>query len=57
MTNESGQPDERKLYEPPKLTTVSLRPEEAVLGHCKTSTGRDQCGNPCMSFLCQNVGS
>ena len=57
MNEELNQAEDRKEYEPPKLTTVSLRPEEAVLGHCKTSTGRDQCGNPCMTFLCQNVGS
>lgn len=24
-----------KGYEPPKVLRVSLRPEEAVLGHCK----------------------
>ena len=29
--------DSKKSYEPPKVTTISLRPEEAVLGHCKTS--------------------
>jgi hypothetical protein len=27
--------ESRKEYEPPVLTTISLRPEEAVLGHCK----------------------
>ena len=26
---------EKKGYEPPKVTVISLRPEEAVLGHCK----------------------
>lgn len=26
-----------KAYESPKLVRVSLRPEEAVLGHCKVS--------------------
>jgi len=25
-------------YAPPKLTSIKLRPEEAVLGACKTST-------------------
>jgi hypothetical protein len=25
----------KKEYEPPKVLRVSLRPEEAVLGHCK----------------------
>lgn len=57
MNQEPNRADGKKAYEPPKLTTISLRPEEAVLGHCKTSTGRDQCGNPCISFLCQSVGS
>ena len=47
----------KKTYEPPKLTTISLRPEEAVLGHCKTSTGTSQCGSPCALFTCQSVGS
>ena len=57
MNQEPNGAGGKKPYEPPQLTTISLRPEEAVLGHCKTSTGRDQCGNPCISFLCQNVGS
>ena len=57
MNQEPNRADGKKAYEPPQLTTISLRPEEAVLGHCKTSTGKDQCGSPCMSFLCQNVGS
>ena len=57
MNQEPQRVDGKKPYETPKLTTISLRPEEAVLGHCKTSSGQDQCGTPCMSFLCQNVGS
>jgi hypothetical protein len=57
MNQESSRSDTNKVYEPPHLTTISLRPEEAVLGHCKTATGKDQCGTPCASFLCQNVGS
>ena len=57
MDQGQDQADGRKRYEPPQLTTISLRPEEAVLGFCKTSTGADQCGNPCISMLCQNVGS
>lgn len=28
---------EKKNYEQPKVTVISLRPEEAVLSHCKTS--------------------
>jgi hypothetical protein len=57
MNHELRQADAKKPYEPPQLTTISLRPEEAVLGACKNSSGADHCGNPCMSFLCQNVGS
>lgn len=39
MSSESPMSDlkqERKPYEAPKVVRVSLRPEEAVLGHCKT---------------------
>jgi hypothetical protein len=57
MNHELNQSDDKKPYDPPQLKTISLRPEEAVLGHCKTSSGNDQCGHPCISFLCQNVGS
>ena len=27
----------KKQYEAPAVTQISLRPEEAVLGHCKTA--------------------
>jgi len=40
----------KKTYESPQLTTVSLRPEEAVLGHCKTFNSGGQLGNSC-NFL------
>jgi hypothetical protein len=29
----------KKPYAPPKLTSIKLRPEEAVLGTCKTPSG------------------
>jgi hypothetical protein len=57
MNQGLNQADEKKPYDPPQLKTISLRPEEAVLGHCKTSTGTDRCLNPCISFLCYGVGS
>jgi hypothetical protein len=57
MNCELNQAEGKTPYEAPRLTTISLRPEEAVLGHCKTATGTDQCHTPCASFLCQNVGS
>jgi hypothetical protein len=57
MNREMNLSGGKKPYEPPQLMTISLRPEEAVLGHCKTSSSNDQCGNPCISFLCRSVGS
>jgi hypothetical protein len=35
MNHELEQADGKKPYEAPQLTTIGLRPEEAVLGHCK----------------------
>lgn len=46
----------KKSYEPPKVTTISLRPEEAVLGHCKTSGGSFP-GLPCAALVCSTFGS
>jgi hypothetical protein len=50
--------DARKPYEAPKLTRVSLRPEEAVLGHCKiighAGPGSGSCGGV---LACHSPGS
>jgi hypothetical protein len=46
----------RKKYEPPELTKVSLRPEEAVLGACKISGGTGPIGN-CIVSGCSSPGS
>jgi hypothetical protein len=59
MSQEAGQDVTRKAYEPPRLTTISLRPEEAVLGHCKTPSGGPG-GSVCNNFIgacVQNFGS
>ncbi len=62
-------PDERqhdsgagkgKVYEPPQVTRVTLRPEEAVLGACKTVSisGVGSGSNPCAYPVpCPNPGS
>jgi hypothetical protein len=56
MNPESKQAEGKKPYEPPRLATISLRPEEAVLGHCKTASGGGvQIG--CQFFTCSSVGS
>jgi hypothetical protein len=50
MIEENGR-HEKKTYEAPQLTVISLRPEEAVLGHCKNASS----GGP-VSSACTNVG-
>ena len=51
-------PLERKPYEPPKLIRVSLRPEEAVLGHCKITGHAGPVSGSCMSpTACHSLGS
>lgn len=48
-------------YEPPRLTVISLRPEEAVLGHCKVAggSGPSNSAGPCSILLtgCSSIGS
>ena len=50
MTNEDGR-QEKKQYEAPKIKMISLRPEEAVLGNCKSATH----GGP-VGLACTNAG-
>lgn len=57
MSQELSQAESKKTYEPPRLATISLRPEEAVLGACKVlghggSNVLSVCG-----FVCSNAGS
>ena len=59
MTEEQQKMDDtRKPYEAPMLTRVSLRPEEAVLGHCKiighAGPGSGSCGGV---LACHSPGS
>jgi hypothetical protein len=46
MMDQNGSQDKRK-YEPPKVTVISLRPEEAVLGHCKNGAHGGPAGPTC----------
>jgi hypothetical protein len=58
MNQEMSQPKGKRAYEPPQLTTISLRPEEAILGHCKTATGGGMNGSCQVVFGgCPNQGS
>ena len=48
----------KKLYEPPKVSVVSLRPEEAVLGACKNVSSAGPVGGSCTSVgQCMVPGS
>ncbi|MGA8035811.1 MAG: hypothetical protein WA823_01560 [Candidatus Acidiferrales bacterium] len=58
MTEEKQIQDERrKQYEPPKIIRVSLRPEEAVLGHCKIPGASGPVSASCAAVACQAFGS
>ena len=58
MNRESQQWDGRKTYEPPQLTTISLRPEEAVLYFCKSAHSGTHDITECRAFgLCKTQGS
>jgi hypothetical protein len=58
MNLEPKQADGKKMYEPPRLATISLRPEEAVLGACKSLGGSNGGNGACTNIpFCQNFGS
>lgn len=58
MKSETGPRDQRKTYEPPKVVAISLRPEEAVLGNCKTMTVMSgPVSSTCSTTSCMTIGS
>jgi|GraSoiStandDraft_54_1057290.scaffolds.fasta_scaffold397824_2 hypothetical protein len=57
MSKDLNQANGKKSYEPPRLTTISLRPEEAVLVHCKTQTGMGSSFGGCAPSACHATGS
>ncbi len=46
MNDQNGSRQKRG-YERPKVTVISLRPEEAVLGHCKNGAHGGPAGPTC----------
>ncbi|MEA2490367.1 MAG: hypothetical protein QOH21_2159 [Acidobacteriota bacterium] len=49
---------EKKRYEKPMLTRFPLRPEEAVLGFCKSSVSAGPSGGGCQTVgFCRTPGS
>jgi hypothetical protein len=50
-------PPKRTDYDPPKVVAVSLRPDEAVLGHCKISGSAGPVAGSCQNLSCRSLGS
>jgi hypothetical protein len=58
MNNEPRTAESKKQeYQPPKVVTVSLRPEEAVLGHCKLAGAAGPGAGSCVVLFCSSIGS
>jgi hypothetical protein len=57
MDHDLNRTNIKKPYEPPQLTTISLRPEEAVLGHCKISGTAGPGQGSCAALFCMSQGS
>jgi hypothetical protein len=57
MSEEMKQAEGKKEYQPPQLTTISLRPEEAVLGHCKIAGTGGPFSTNCVAVPCMSIGS
>lgn len=48
----------KRTYQAPRVTTISLRPEEAVLGHCKSPSSAGPVGASCVTGgACKTQGS
>jgi hypothetical protein len=48
----------KKFYESPKIVTINLRAEEAVLGSCKISGSAGPNPGSCVATTpCRNIGS
>jgi hypothetical protein len=49
---------DKKPYDKPKLTRFPLRPEEAVLGFCKSTSAAGPAGGTCRVVVaCRSTGS
>lgn len=56
--SEVGNPEKKKPYESPRVTIISLRPEEAVLGACKNLSSAGPVASSCTAVgPCSTPGS
>lgn len=56
MDSSDSRPEKRN-YEAPKVKVISLRPEEAVLGNCKSGSHTGPVGTNCTLGPCTTPGS
>lgn len=55
---DNGARQKKEKYESPKVSVVSLRPEEAVLGSCKNMSSAGPVGASCVALgQCRVPGS
>jgi len=47
----------KQNYEPPRVVAISLRPDEAVLGHCKIAGSAGPGTGSCIVLFCNSIGS
>jgi hypothetical protein len=57
MSKTPEQQTKRTDYAPPKVVAVSLRPDEAVLGHCKIAGSAGPVAGSCKNLSCRSLGS
>ena len=57
MNGNDGSQGNKKEYQAPVITKISLRPEEAVLGHYKSSTASGPVSPNCAILSCSAIGS
>jgi hypothetical protein len=53
MDEENRLPGKKKAYEPPRISVIGLRPEEAVLGACKNVSSGGPVGLSCAGLRLQ----
>jgi hypothetical protein len=60
FSNTEDEKDKKEPYQAPSVIRVSLRPEEAVLGHCKVNGAAGPVGGGCRTIgpiTCKSIGS
>ena len=57
MNEPNQKAGERKPYEPPRVVSINLRPEEAVLGNCKIGGSAGPVASSCSTLHCSTIGS